>query len=132
MEKTMQAASEENLNLVRDVYKSADISQIIPVLSPDFEIYQTELLPWGGHYQGLGGAQQFFAKLRGNVDSAVEIEEIFPIAEKVIVKGRTRGTVLRNENKFDISIVHIWTLRDGKLSKFEPFIDTPAMLEALN
>lgn len=128
----MQAAYEENLNLVRDVYKSADISQIIRALSPDFEIYQTELLPWGGHYRGLGGAQQFFTKLRGNVDSEVEIEEIFPVAEKVIVKGRTRGTVLRNENKFDVSIVHIWTLRDGKLIKFEPFIDTTAMLEALN
>jgi hypothetical protein len=128
----MQTALEENLNLVRDIYQKTDVSQIVSALSPDFEIYQTELLPWGGHYQGLAGAQQFFAKLRGNVDSAVEIEEIFPVGEKVIVKGRTRGTVNRNANKFDVSVVHIWTVRYGKIAKFEPFIDTPAMLSALN
>lgn len=123
--------SEENLNLVRSVYQSRDISEVVAAFAPAFEIRQTESLPWGGHYQGLAGAQQFFAKLRGNIDSAVEIEEIFSVENKIVVKGRTRGTVLRNDKKFDVSIVHIWTLRKGKLAKFEPFIDTQAMLAAL-
>ncbi|HEX8264061.1 MAG TPA: nuclear transport factor 2 family protein [Pyrinomonadaceae bacterium] len=123
--------SEDNLNLVRSVYQSKDINEIVAAFTPAFEIRQTESLPWGGHYRGLAGAQQFFTKLRGNVDSAVEIEEIFAVENKVVVKGRTRGTVLQNDKKFDVSIVHIWTLRKGKLAKFEPFIDTPAMLAAL-
>ncbi|HEX8197684.1 MAG TPA: nuclear transport factor 2 family protein [Pyrinomonadaceae bacterium] len=123
--------SEDNLNLVRSVYQIKDISEIVTAFAPAFEIRQTESLPWGGHYRGLAGAQQFFTKLRGNVDSAVEIEEIFAVENKIVVKGRTRGTVLRNDKKFDVSIVHIWTLRKGKLAKFEPFIDTPAMLAAL-
>ena len=123
--------SEDNLNLVRSVYQIKDISEIVAAFAPAFEIRQTESLPWGGHYRGLAGAQQFFTKLRGNVDSAVEIEEIFAVENKVVVKGRTRGTVLQNDKKFDVSIVHIWTLRKGKLAKFEPFIDTPAMLAAL-
>ncbi|HEX8565980.1 MAG TPA: nuclear transport factor 2 family protein [Pyrinomonadaceae bacterium] len=123
--------SEDNLNLVRSVYQIKDINEIVAAFAPAFEIRQTESLPWGGHYRGLAGAQQFFTKLRGNVDSAVEIEEIFAVENKVVVKGRTRGTVLQNDKKFDVSIVHIWTLRKGKLAKFEPFIDTPAMLAAL-
>ena len=131
MEKIMKPLSEESLNLVRNIYKMKDVSEAAAALAPAFEIRQTELLPWGGHYQGLAGAQQFFAKLRGNVESAVEIEEIFAVENKVVVKGRTRGTVLQNEKKFDVSIVHIWTVRKGKLAKFEPFIDTQAMLAAL-
>lgn len=127
----MRAGYEKNINLVCDVYKITEIAEIVSSFAPDFEIYQTEQLPWGGHFQGLAGAQQFFGKLRENVDSTVEIEEIYPVEEKIIVKGRTRGTVLQNEKKFDVSIVHIWTIRDGKLAKFEPFIDTPAMLAAL-
>ena len=123
--------SEDNLNLVRSVYQIKDINEIVAAFAPAFEIRQTESLPWGGHYRGLAGAQQFFTKLRGNVDSAVEIEEIFSVENKIVVKGRTRGTVLRNDKKFDVSIVHIWTLRKGKLAKFEPFIDTQAMLAAL-
>jgi hypothetical protein len=123
--------SEDNLNLVRSVYQIKDISEIMAAFAPAFEIRQTESLPWGGRYQGLAGAQQFFAKLRGNIDSAVEIEEIFSVENKIVVKGRTRGKVLRNDKKFDVSIVHIWTLRKGKLAKFEPFIDTQAMLAAL-
>jgi ketosteroid isomerase-like protein len=127
----MKIMSEDNLNLVRGVYQSRDIGEIAAIVAPVFEIHQTELLPWGGHYRGLAGAEQFFSKLRGSVDSAVEIEEIFPGGEKVVVKGRTRGTTSETNKKFDVSIVHIWTTRAGKLTKFEPFIDTPAMLRAL-
>ena len=127
----MKALTEESLNLVRNMYKVNDLSEAAAALAPAFEIRQTEMLPWGGHYQGLAGARQFFTKLRGSIESAVEIEEIFAVENKVVVKGRTRGTVLQNEKKFDVSIVHIWTIRKGKLAKFEPFIDTQAMLAAL-
>lgn len=127
----MSTIYEKNINLVRGIYESKDIAKVLVNLAPDFEIYQTELLPWGGHYRGLSGVQQFFAKLRENVDSAVEIEEIFPVAEKIVVKGRTRGVTCNNEKKFDVSIVHIWTIQDDKLIKFEPFIDVPAMQAAL-
>lgn len=45
--------------------------------------------------------------------------------------GRTRGTVRANGASFDIPEVHVRELRDGKVVRYQSFIDTPAMLEAL-
>jgi ketosteroid isomerase-like protein len=30
-----------------------------------------------------------------------------------------------------VAIVHVWTVRDGRVSRFEAYIETPAMLAAL-
>jgi len=46
--------------------------------------------------------------------------------------GKTRGRVKTNGQPFDIRAVHVWTLKDGKGIRFEPNVDTPAMLKALN
>jgi ketosteroid isomerase-like protein len=40
--------------------------------------------------------------------------------------------VVANGAPFDIPEVHVWELRDGKVVGFRAYIDTPAMLEALN
>jgi ketosteroid isomerase-like protein len=45
--------------------------------------------------------------------------------------GRTRGTVVANGAAFDVPEVHVWERRAGKVVRFEAYIDTPAMLEAL-
>jgi uncharacterized protein len=40
--------------------------------------------------------------------------------------------VLENGASFDIPEVHVWELRDGKIVRFQVYIDTPAMLDVLN
>ena len=36
-----------------------------------------------------------------------------------------------NGASFDIPEVHVWELRDGKVVRYQVYIDTPAMLDAL-
>ena len=45
--------------------------------------------------------------------------------------GRTRGRPRRGRVAFDVAVAHVWTVRDGQISRFEAYIDTPAMREAL-
>jgi ketosteroid isomerase-like protein len=40
--------------------------------------------------------------------------------------------VLAKGASFDIPEVHIWELRDGKVVRYQVYINTPAMLEALS
>jgi len=44
---------------------------------------------------------------------------------------RTRGRALATGKRFDVPETHVWTIRDGKVTRFESYIDTKMMREAL-
>lgn len=126
--------SQSNVEAIQALYRAflkRELMTILSLVDPGIEIHQSEMVPWGGTYKGLAGLKEFFAKLLENVDSKVEFTEWIESGDSVVAIGRSRGTVIANGNTFDISIAHVWHLRDGKAVLFEPYIDTAAMLKAL-
>ena len=124
----------ESVDLIHrlyDAYARRDAATILAHLSPEIDIYQTELLPWGGRYRGHDGAQRFFRKLLEQIDSRVEIGEVIPAGSRVVVTGHTRGTVVATGAPFTVRVAHIYTLINGKISAVEFYVDTPAMRDAL-
>lgn len=121
----------ETLTRLYIAFVERDIPTIIGIVDPEIMVSQTELLPWGGTYQGLEGLQQFFGKLLTHINSQVEITEFIEAENKVILIGNTRGTVLANGNPFDVRLAHVWTFCDGKAWRFEAHIETEKMLQAL-
>jgi hypothetical protein len=124
----------DNTELLARTYRAmtdGDIETVLALIDPSITIWQTEELPWGGRYEGIEGFAEFFGKLRGTITSAVEVERIFEAGDHVVEVGRTRGTVNATGAEFDIAEVHIWELRDSKAVSFRAYIDTPAMLAAL-
>jgi hypothetical protein len=73
---------------------------------------------------------QFFARLRDAIDSTVTVERFIDAGDHVAAVGRTAGRT-RAGVAFDVAIVHVWAVRDGRIAGFEAYIDTPAMLAAL-
>ena len=59
------------------------------------------------------------------------IQTVYAAGDTVVQIGRTAGTVNATGASFDVQEVHLLTVRDGKVVRFEAHIDTPAMLEAL-
>jgi hypothetical protein len=47
------------------------------------------------------------------------------------VLGYQRGKAKRTGRPYEIDFVHLWSLRDGRLTKFQVFNDTAAVVEAL-
>ena len=126
--------AQSNVEAIQALYRAflkRELMTILSLVDSGIEIRVTETLPWGGTYKGLGGLKDFFSKLLENVDSKVEFTEWIEAGDSVVAIGRSRGTVIANGNTFDIAIVHVWHLRDGKAIRFEPYIDTAAMLKAL-
>jgi len=105
---------------------------MLEMCDDDLEIVQTELLPWGGGYRGQQGLLGFLTKLTENVDAHPKPLAYVEAGEQVAVYGRLLGKVRHNGNSIDLRIVHIWTVSGGKVKRFEAYIDTPAMLKALN
>ena len=72
------------------------------------------------------------SRLCGTVQNEHAAQLESPELKKDVVQtGRTRGTVRANGASFDIPEVHVWELRDGKVVRYQVYIDTPAMLDAL-
>lgn len=124
-----------NVLLVRRLYEAigtGDLDTIFEIFDPEVEIAQTPELPWGGEFSGHDGLGEFFGKLSEHISSKVTLEVVYAAGEKVVQVGRTAGTVKATDSAFDIHEVHILTIRDNKVVRFEAHIDTPAMLAALD
>jgi len=125
--------SQSNVESIQALYRAflkRELMTILSLVDSGIEIRQTELLPWGGTYKGLGGLKDFFGKLLENLDSNVEFSQWIEAGDSVAAIGHSRGKVNATGNEFDIPIVHVWHLRDGKAVLFEPYVDVPAMLKA--
>ena len=127
--------TDDNVEIIRRVYdamKARDTAVLEAVFAPDISMWQTPELPWGGSHDGHDGAFTFFLALVEHIHSEVTIENLYAAGNHVVQTGRTRGTVVATGVAFDVPEVHLWELRDGKVVRFEAYIDTPAMLAALN
>jgi ketosteroid isomerase-like protein len=94
-------------------------------------VFQTEVLPWGGTYRGTMGAASFFQKLAATLDATITAEDFFEAGNTVVATARTRGRVRSNDVRFDLRSVHVWTIRGAKAVGIQFYLDTPAMLAAL-
>lgn len=121
------------IDVVRAVYRAyagRDLAAIQALYHPDCEIYQSDLLPWGGEYLGYSGLQQFFARLTGTISTEIVDEQLFEAGDRVVSIGRTRGKALATGQHFELPAVHIYTVSNGKILRYEAYVDTPAMLSA--
>ncbi|MGY1671913.1 nuclear transport factor 2 family protein [Geodermatophilus sp. SYSU D00710] len=109
-----------------------DLARIAALFAADGVITQSPALPWGGTHSGPEGLATFLGTLTAHLDSAPVTERLFADgAGRVVQVGRTRGTVRATGATFDVPEVHVWTVADGRVRRFEAYLDTPAMLAAL-
>lgn len=121
------------LDVVRAVYRAyaaRDLAAIQALYHPDCEIYQSDLLPWGGEHRGHAGLQQFFIRLTSTIDTEIVDEQLFEAGDRVVSIGRTRGKALATGRQFALPAVHVYTVREGTIRRYEAYVDTPAMLSA--
>ncbi len=124
-----------NIAIIEELYAAfaeGDVGRILELCDPDCVVVQDSALPWGGQYEGLEGVANFGLALGGTIDSVVTSDGLFEAGDRVIQFGRSRGTVVANSAVFDMPEVHVWTLRNGMVSRAEFYTDSRAMLDVLN
>jgi ketosteroid isomerase-like protein len=126
-------------SFVRSLYAAfgkGDMGTILDSLDPAVEWWSNcdgATVPWGGRRVGIDGAASFFQALGDNLDFEVfEPGEFHAAGDTVTVLGRTRARNKRaNHGVFDCEWVHVFTVRDGKLTRFREFYGTAAVERAL-
>ena len=124
-----------DVGVVEDVYAAfaaADIQRIMELFAPDCVVYQSPALPWGGTHEGHDGLVVFLLALSRTIASTPVHEHLVPDGDGHVAQvGRTRGTVKATGVAFDLFENHLWTVRDGRIVRFEVYLDTAGMLAAL-
>lgn len=54
----------------------------------------------------------------------IEVTELFGADDKVAMQGYYRGTNKATGNAFRANATHVWTAKDGKLTRFFQAVDT--------
>ena len=81
--------------------------------------------PFSGTVNGRGEVAKFFTKL-GDAEEFTLFEptEFIAQGDKVVVLGKSAATIKSTGRNFETDWVHIFTVKDGKVTNFVEFLDT--------
>ena len=127
---------QDNKQLVMQGYqlfKNKDIPGLLALYADDIEWQgaESEEIPFSGTYRGKAQVAEFFSKL-DQAQEALQFEPEAFIAEgdKVVVTGQSIWSVKSTGQKYENPWVHVFTIRDGKVARFQQYNDTAAAAAA--
>ena len=127
--------SQANVELVRRVYEAfgrGDVDAVFAAMKPDIEWDESEGMPYGGVYHGRDAiVENVFGPILTDVqDFTAAPDEILAIDDaRVMARGRHGGTGAAGP--VDARFIHIWTVTDGKVSRYEQLADTRRFCDAV-
>ncbi|HTP85329.1 MAG TPA: nuclear transport factor 2 family protein [Bryobacteraceae bacterium] len=127
---------QDNTAAVKALYAAfgrGDIQYILERLTSDIEwtLEGPAILPFAGTMQGPDGVLTFFQALATTQDDRkLTIDTIVAQGDMVATMGRYAATVKATGKRFDSAVAHFFTFRNGKVAKFNDFVNTALMAEA--
>ena len=128
--------ADDNVRLVGKTYerfKSGDISSFLELLAEDVEwqLPAMEQVSFAGAWRGHAGVRQFLERLAATQD-VIEFHWDKFIAQdaQVVVIGRFVMRVKATGRLSASEWAHIWTLSDGRVTRFREYVDTAAVSHA--
>lgn len=123
--------SQANVEFVQSLYAAflrGDIAALIQGAAPDvhWEIAgRRDDYPLFGVRKGHAGMQDFFSSLPQLQDTiAFTPKEFYASGDKVFVLGHYAWTIRKSGRKVASDWAHVFTIGDGKVTRFHEFTDT--------
>ena len=126
-------ADEQSAAVVTQVYQgfeNGDMEGILALMSDDVDwIHPGHAdIPFAGTYKGKQGVQHFFENAFEHLD--VVEQQVFDFlvkGDRVAALGFEKMRVKVTGKEYESNWIHLYTVRDGKVVRFEEFIDTAAV-----
>jgi uncharacterized protein len=134
----MLEEEEENVRIVKQLYDAFgrnDISSVLDMFADDAVAHgpaPAGVLPWGGIHNGREGVAELLKALDESLeDEQFELHEFIAQGNKVVVPGYAKGHAKPTGRPYEIEFVHLWSVRNGKISELRVYNNTAALVEAL-
>ena len=125
-------SQQDNVGLIQSIYEEfnrGDIPAILSHLDPQVELVfeGPSTIPWAGNRQGLDGWGQFFQTVGENFgEIGLHMEPFAAQGDNVVAAGRYWGTIKKTGKKIDSPLVHLWTIRNGRVVRCQELTNTAA------
>ena len=126
----------ENTELVQRSYGSfrdGDIPAVLDSLSEDVQWVTAEIegVPVGGTWQGREQVGQFFQTLsEAQEPRQFEPREFVAQDDRVVALGHYAWHVNSTGKEWESDFAHVFTVREGKVARFQEYTDTVAIADA--
>jgi ketosteroid isomerase-like protein len=116
-----------NSDVVRGAYDAfgrGDVAAVLDLLHDDVEWSSPATLPQGGTFSGKAGVGEFFQGVGASWEAlSLDVESVSDAGEDLVV-GVVRGHgQLRGGDDSGYGATHVFTVRDGKVSRFREYTD---------
>jgi len=116
-----------------DANDRKDLDGMIADFAPDIQWTEMDGFPCRGTFIGTQEViENVFAVLgRDFEDFAFTLENLLDAGNSVVGVGNYHGTYRATGKSFNIRVVHVWHVSEGRIDRFEQFTDTLRMAEAM-
>ena len=127
-----RAPDDDFVQLIRDDEKWARLAAAVaPFVHADAETVRPGL-PGGKTYTGLDGFRDSWLDwLAPWAEYRTEVNEAIDCGERVLLLQSSRGRLEGSTKEVRLAPAVVYTVRDGKIARFEPYADPADALEAV-
>ena len=129
----------DNTELVKQVYENfatGNMPAVLAAFDPEIKWHACESLPLVSEVSlPLTGPDQVLQYIFGQFPDYfdgfhLDVESIFGSGDQVAMAGYYKGVWKSSGKEFKANAAHIWTVREGKLTRFFQAVDTANVMEA--
>jgi uncharacterized protein len=121
-----------NISLIETIYGSfvdRDYEAVMSHFANDIEWIAADNSPLADHspYRGIDAVRTgVFDRIAAGFEKLEVVpDEIFEAdGGRVVVFGYYHGKFRGNQDEFETQVAHIWTVLDGRIVKFQQYLDT--------
>lgn len=129
----------DNVTLMKSLYEAfgrGDIPTVLGGMSPDIHWHQAEgnpYMPSGEAWVGPDAiVNKLFVRLGSEWDAfTVHPKRFYDAGDSVVVETRYTGTYKATGKSMDAQACHIWNFKDGKVVRFQQYLDTAKYQEIM-
>ena len=131
----MSAENKQKIEGLYQAFGKGDVSYIMSALDPEIEWWEAENFiyadknPYRGPQSVLMGV---FGRLMNQWEGfAVSVNEVLDAGDSVVGCGHYTGRYRQTGREVRAQFAHVFTLRDGKVVKFQQYTDTAQFQKAV-
>ena len=129
----------DNVTLLKGLYDAfgrGDIPTVLGAMSSGIKWHQAESNPYRPSGEPWVGPDavltNLFMRLGAEWDGFAVHPKLFHGAvDSVIVEGRYTGTYKPTGKSMDTQFCHVWDVRDGKITRFQQYVDTAMLRDVM-
>lgn len=124
----------EVVQRVYQAFGQGDIPGIVAELAPECQVIhpQEAKIPWGGTFHGPQGFVDFLSTLTSHADiEEFHVQQMLAGGNTVVALGREQVRVKATGKRYDTDWAHVWHVENGKVTRFQDFQDSAAIVDAL-